>query len=136
MHLVRHLLLCTLALMALLVCGSCTEKDPSLTGTWTLAEDSARNFGMPGHPQIVLNLDPSFTASEIQKELLYNPEPLSGSGTWKRSGDEIFLAFSKINGTDKNWEIRLGIADEDKKPKLFFYRGDRTSGYRFFFEKL
>jgi hypothetical protein len=126
---------CTLALLAILVFGSCTQEDPvDLSGTWQPTEDSVSNFDMPGRPQITLNSDRSFTASGIQKELLYNPEPLSGRGTWKRIGNELFLAFSRINGEDESFEVRLLITDQPK-PKLSFYRGDRRSGYRFFFEK-
>jgi hypothetical protein len=126
---------CTLALMALLACAGCAEQNAvDLTGTWELTESSARNFGMPRRPRITLNPDRSFTASEIQKELFYNPETLTGRGTWKRIGDELFLAFPKIKDKDKSFEVRLVITDETKT-NLFFYRGGRTSGYRLFFEK-
>jgi hypothetical protein len=84
--------------------------------------------------QITLNPDRSFTTSGIQRELFYIPEPINGSGTWKRIGDGLFLAFLKIGSDDETFEVRLAITDE-AKPKLFFYRGDRRSGYRFFFEK-
>jgi hypothetical protein len=125
-----------LAFIALFASVGCSAQRTAteLVGLWEPDEASERAFGIPGQPRITLNSDRTFTASGIQSGLLYNPEALNGSGTWKRIGNEVFLMFIKINDKDEVFEARIGILEQPKL-RLFFYRGGRTDGYRFFFEK-